>query len=63
MADGQAEVDILCAEDHAELEEYKHIQKDELERKKEKIREQTNHELAHFRKSMESLLAEQGVQQ
>ena len=63
VADGQAEVDILCAEDHAELEEYKHIQKDELERKKEKIRKQTNHELAHFRKSMESLLAEQGVQQ
>ena len=63
VADGQAEADILCADDRAELEEYKWIQAKELERRKSKIRENADRELADFHKSTESILAEQGVQQ
>lgn len=37
VADGQAEADILCAEDRAELEEYKCIQANELIKRKLKI--------------------------
>ena len=63
MADGQAEADILCADDRAELEEYKRIQANELEKRKSKIREEADRELANFRKSTEAVLVEQGVQQ
>ena len=63
VADGQAEADILCADDRAELEEYKRIQANELERRKSKIRENADRELADFHKSTEAILAEQGVQQ
>ena len=63
VADGQAEADILCADDRAELEEYKRIQVDQLERRKLKIREKAERELADFNKSTEAILAEQGVQQ
>ena len=63
VADGQAEADILCAEDRAELEEYKCIQANELERRKQKIRDNAERELANFNKSTEAILAEQGVQQ
>ena len=63
VADGQAEADILCAEDRAELEEYKRIQTNELERRKQKIRVNAERELANFNKSTEAILTEQGVQQ
>ena len=63
VADGQAEADILCAEDRAELEEYKRIQADELEKRKLKIHDKADRELADFHKSTETILAEQGVQQ
>ena len=63
VADGQAEADILCAEDCAELEEYKRIQVNELERRKLTIHKKVNRELADFHKSTETILAEQGVQQ
>ena len=63
VADGQAEADILCAEDRAELEEYKRIQANELERRKQTIRDNAERELANFNKSTEAILAEQGVQQ
>ena len=63
VADGQAEADILCAEDQAELEEYKQIQAKELEKRKLKIREKAEHELADFSKSTEAILAEQGIHQ
>ena len=63
VADGQAEADILCAEDRAELEEYKRIQASELEKRKLKIREKMDRELADFHKSTEAILAEHGVQQ
>ena len=63
VADGQAEADILCAEDRAELEEYKCLQANELERRKLKIREKMDRKLADFHKSTETILAEQGVLQ
>ena len=63
VADSQAEADILCADDRAELEEYKRIQANELEKRKSKICEEVDRELANFRKSTEAVLAEQGVQQ
>ena len=63
VADGQAEADILCAEDRAELEEYKRIQANELEKRKLKIQEKATRELADFHKSTETILAEQVVQQ
>ena len=63
VADGQADADILCANDRAELEEYKRLQADELERRKLKIREKADRELADYNKSVEAVLAEQGVQQ
>ena len=63
VADGQAEADILCAEDRAELEEFKRIQAKELERRKQKIRDKADRELTDFNKSTEAILAEQGVQQ
>ena len=63
VADGQAEADILCAEDRAELEEYKRIQVKELERRKQTIRDKADRELTNFNKSTEAILAEQGVQQ
>ena len=63
VADGQAEADILCATDRDELEEYKRIQANELERRKSKIRDKADRELADFHKSTEAILAEQGVQQ
>ena len=63
VADGQAEADILCATDRAELEEYKRIQSNELERRKLEIRKKAERELADFHKSTEAVLAEQGVQQ
>ena len=63
VADGQAEADILCATDRAELEEYKRLQANELEKRKSKIREKADRELTDFHKSTEALLAEQGVQQ
>ena len=63
VADGQAEADILCAEDRAELEEYKRIQANELERRKRKIRDEADHELAEFHKSTETILVERGIQQ
>ena len=63
VADGQAEADILCAADRAELEEYKRIQANELERRKSKIRDNADRELAEFHKSTETILAGQGVQQ
>ena len=63
VADGQAEADILCATDRAELEEYKRIQSNELERRKLEIRFLAERELADFHKSTEAVLAEQGVQQ
>ena len=62
-ADGHAEADILCADDCAELEEYKCLQANELEKRKLKIREKAERELADFHKSTETILAEQGVQQ
>ena len=62
-ADGHAEADILCADDCAELEEYKRIQSNELERRKLEIRKKAERELADFHKSTEAVLAEQGVQQ
>ena len=63
VADGQADAEILCAEDRTELEEYKRIQANELERRKRQICDRADHELADFHKSTESILAEQGVQQ
>ena len=63
VADGQANADILCANDRAELEEYKHLQANELERRKLKIRKKADRELADYNKSIEAVLAEQGVQQ
>ena len=63
VADGQADADILCTNDRAELEEYKRLQVNELERKKLKIREKAERELANLHKSTEAVLAEQGVQQ
>ena len=63
VADGQAEADILCANDRAELEEYKRIQANELVRRKLAIREKADRELANLHKSTEAVLAEQGVQQ
>ena len=63
VADGQAEADILCAEDCAELEEYKRIQSKELERRKQKIHDDVEQELSDFHKSTEAILVEQGVQQ
>ena len=63
VADGQAEADILCANDRAELEEYKRLQANELEKRKLKILENVQRELADFHKSTETVLAEQGVQQ
>ena len=63
VADGQAEADILCATDRAELAEYKRLQANELEKRKLKIREDAERELTNFHKSTEAILAEQGVQQ
>ena len=63
VADGQAKADILCADDRAELEEYKRIQVDQLERRKLKICKKAERELADFNKSTEAILAEQGIQQ
>ena len=63
VADGQADADILCAEDRAELDEYKRIQAKELERRKQMIRDNAERELANLSKSTESILVEQGVQQ
>lgn len=63
VADGQAEVDILCAEDWAELAEYKQIQANELAKRKQKICEKADQELIDFCKSTEAILAEQGIQQ
>ena len=63
VADSQAEADILCAEDRAELEEYKRIQENELEKRKRKIRKKAERELSDFHKSTETILVEQGVQQ
>ena len=63
VADSQADADILCANDRAELEEYKRLQANELERRKLKIREKADRELADYNKSIEAVLAEHGVQQ
>ena len=63
VAEGHAEADILCATDREELESYKRVQANELERRKSKIRENAERELANFRKSTEAILAEQGAQQ
>ena len=63
VADGQAEADILCAEDRAELAEYKRLQAKELERRKAKIRDDTEREATDFRKSTEELLAQSGIDQ
>ena len=63
VADSQAEADILCAEDRADLAEYKHLRAVELERWKAKIRSDTEREAANFLKSTEELLAQSGIDQ
>ena len=57
VAEGQADADILCAE----LEEYKHIQAEELVQWKEIIRDRAKHKANEYLKSTEELLAQSSI--
>lgn len=63
VAGGQVNTDILCAEDRADITEYKCLQAEELKCWEQKIRDTADHEANKFLKSTEELLAQSGIDQ